>query len=449
MSDLVVRARGLGKAYHVYERPVDRLKQALLGGRRRYYREFWALRGVDLDVARGSALAIIGRNGSGKSTLLQLVAGTLTPTHGEIETSGGRIAALLELGSGFNPQFSGRENVYLNAAILGLAREQVDARFDEMLDFAELHDFIDQPVKTYSSGMFVRLAFAVQVFADPEVLIVDEALSVGDVFFQQKCYDRLRRLRDAGVTLLFVSHDTAAVLQFCDQALLLEAGAVAFRGRPEECVTRYHALARAVPGRPGGTPRAAAPPALADPSGTAAAERQPDPAAAPPRRNLIDTLRSRHGTGDLQIVEACGMNALGVETLSLPVQDDLLLLVRLVARRAVARPAFGLHLYDRTGTMVFAAGTTQLGVVLPALAPDEELQLRLRLTCSVYPGSYTLTLAAGTPSLDAPNEGVFHDVVEGLGPLVVVAPPSQQMSFFGVARLPLRIERLDVAEVVA
>ncbi|BCU07998.1 ABC transporter ATP-binding protein [Allochromatium tepidum] len=248
--------QGLGKFYSLYARPQDRLRQSLAGGlntvanraRARlghpprpapcHHQPFWALRGVDLSVARGETLGIVGRNGSGKSTLLQLVAGTLKPSEGHIRTHG-RIAALLELGSGFNPEFTGRENVYLNAAILGLQRPQIQARFAEIEAFAGIGEFIDQPVKNYSSGMVVRLAFAVSVCVDPDILIVDEALAVGDAAFQFKCLQRIRELSERGTTLLFVSHDMGMVKTFCHRALYLEQGRVKAIGDPEAIATQY------------------------------------------------------------------------------------------------------------------------------------------------------------------------------------------------------------------
>src|SRR5262249_2629181 len=208
MRDLVVSARGVGRAYRLYDRPQDRLQQ--LFTRSALYREVWALQDVSFGLARGAALGIIGRNGSGKSTLLEIVAGTLTPTVGSV-TVNGRAAALLELGSGFNPEFTGRENGYLNGAIPGLTRAEGGRKFDEIVAFAEIAEFIDQPVKTYSTGMALRLAFAVIATIEPPILIVDEAISVGDVFFQQKCFAKIRTLLARGTTLLLASHDMAAV----------------------------------------------------------------------------------------------------------------------------------------------------------------------------------------------------------------------------------------------
>jgi lipopolysaccharide transport system ATP-binding protein len=196
-NELLISARSVGKSYHIYVKPQDRLKQALWRGRRQYYREFWALRDVSFDVHRGEAVGIIGRNGCGKSTLLQIIAGTLTPTEGEVRVSG-RVAALLELGSGFNPDFTGRENVYMNGAILGVSRSEMEKRFDDIAAFADIGEFLDQPVKTYSSGMFARLAFGVAINVDPDILIVDEILAVGDAIFQAKCFRRIDRLRQQG-----------------------------------------------------------------------------------------------------------------------------------------------------------------------------------------------------------------------------------------------------------
>lgn len=221
-SSPIIQASGLGKCYPIYERPMDRLLQALVPGGRKRYREFWALQDVSFDVGRGETIGVIGMNGSGKSTLLQLICGTLAPTTGTVHVSG-RVAALLELGAGFNIEFSGRENVYLNASLFGLSREQVDARFDKIAAFADIGDFIDRPVKTYSSGMTVRLAFAVIVHVDADILIIDEALAVGDVFFTQKCIRFLRQFRETG-TLFFVSHEMGTVLNLCDRALWLDHG---------------------------------------------------------------------------------------------------------------------------------------------------------------------------------------------------------------------------------
>ncbi len=246
---IALRVAGLAKCYPIYAQPRDRLKQFILPrmarffGRPepRYYREFWALRDVSFEVHAGETVGIVGRNGSGKSTLLQLICGTLHQTAGTIDAQG-RIAALLELGSGFNPEFTGRENVFLYAAVLGLSRSETAARLDEVLAFAEIGEFIDQPIKTYSSGMVVRLAFSVAIHVEPSLLVVDEALSVGDERFQRKCYGRIEAMRKRGVTILFVSHSAGTVVELCDRALLLDDGELLVAGEPKRIVANYQRL---------------------------------------------------------------------------------------------------------------------------------------------------------------------------------------------------------------
>lgn len=235
----VIGVRGVGKCYRMHERPIHRLWHALRGGENTAGKEFWALRDADFSIERGQTVGIIGRNGSGKSTLLQMIAGTLAPSEGTIKVQG-RVAALLELGSGFNPEFTGRENVYLNATILGLRRDQIEARIESILAFADIGEFIDQPVRSYSSGMSVRLAFAVIAHVDAEILIIDEALAVGDAFFSQKCMRFLRDFQKRG-TLLFVSHDAAAVVNLCERAIWLEHGRMRLQGAAAEVLEAYMA----------------------------------------------------------------------------------------------------------------------------------------------------------------------------------------------------------------
>lgn len=245
-SDIAIRVNGLSKCYEIYADPSDRLKQFIMprAGRifgfscRQYFKEFWALKDVVFDVNKGETVGIIGSNGSGKSTLLQMICGTLSPSRGSIETNG-RIAALLELGSGFNPEFTGRENVYMNASVLGLSIEEIDSRYDDIVAFADIGEFIEQPVKTYSSGMVVRLAFAVASSVDPEILIVDEALAVGDSVFQAKCYRRFKQLQEKGATVLLVTHDIGAVIQLCSRAFVLHRGELVASGAPKEMGDEY------------------------------------------------------------------------------------------------------------------------------------------------------------------------------------------------------------------
>ena len=259
MNDIAIRVSNLSKCFHIYDAPRDRLKQfvvpKLCGAiptLRRffatphlplpiYHRDFWALKDVSFEIKKGETVGIIGRNGSGKSTLLQMICGTLHPTSGSIQTNG-RIAALLELGSGFNPEFTGRENVFLNAAVLGLSQDETESRYDEIVAFADIGDFLDQPVKTYSSGMAVRLAFAVAINVDPQILVVDEALSVGDELFQRKCFSRIEAIKKNGATILFVSHASGTIVELCDHAILMEAGEKLAMGTPKAIVGNYQKL---------------------------------------------------------------------------------------------------------------------------------------------------------------------------------------------------------------
>ena len=248
-DDIAISVSDLSKRYEIYNAPRDRLKQFMLprvqrlAGRmpRQYFDEFWALKNISFDVKKGETVGIIGCNGSGKSTLLQMICGTLTPTNGSVQVNG-RIAALLELGSGFNPEFTGRENVYMNCALLGLSRDETDGRLDSILEFADIGVFIEQPVKTYSSGMSVRLAFAVAINVDPKILIVDEALSVGDELFQRKCFSRIEAIRASGSTILFVSHSGTQIVDLCDKAILLDAGEKLASGLPKKIVGSYQKL---------------------------------------------------------------------------------------------------------------------------------------------------------------------------------------------------------------
>lgn len=239
-EEVAISLNNVSKCFKRYVRPVDRLKEILLPSRS-YAQEFWALRDISFEIMKGETMGIIGRNGAGKSTLLQLICRTLTPTSGEVQVHG-RVAALLELGAGFNPEFTGRDNVYMNGAIMGLSKVEVDERFDNIAAFADIKDFIDQPVKTYSSGMYVRLAFASAIHVNPDILIVDEALAVGDMFFQAKCMARMRRMMESGVTVLFVSHDTSSVKSLCQRGVFLEDGELKKIGKASEVVATYISL---------------------------------------------------------------------------------------------------------------------------------------------------------------------------------------------------------------
>lgn len=238
MSDIAIKVDNVSKLYKLYDKPSDRFKEALGLTKEKKYREHYALSDVSFEVKKGETVGIIGTNGSGKSTILKIITGVLNPTSGKVDVSG-RISALLELGAGFNMEYTGVENIYLNGTMMGYSKEEVDAKLQMILDFADIGDFVNQPVKTYSSGMFVRLAFAVAINIDPEILIVDEALSVGDVFFQAKCYHKFDEFKNAGKTILFVSHDLGSIAKYCDRAVLLNKGKKMAEGEPKEIIDLY------------------------------------------------------------------------------------------------------------------------------------------------------------------------------------------------------------------
>jgi lipopolysaccharide transport system ATP-binding protein len=377
--ETAIRARGLGKRYEIFGRPQDRLKQLLFHRfGRNWARDFWALRDVDLDVARGEIVGIIGRNGSGKSTLLQIVAGVLEPTSGSVEVDG-RVAALLELGSGFNPEFTGRENVVLSASIMGLSRAEIEARFDEIAAFADIGDFIEQPVKIYSSGMFVRLAFAVQTCVRPDVLIVDEALSVGDIYFTQKCITRMRQFVRDGTALLFVSHDMNAVSRLCQRVIFLRDGRVAGAGAPEPTIGLYLADERGS--------------RLQRSDGNGASTEQ-TPAPATDRLLPIDAKALRHGDGAMRIVGFSLGEQPGELATHARAGATIELAMLLECREDALRPNIGFQVRDRLGAIATGTNTEQLETDLGALTAGQRLWVTFSIELMVGSGEYTLTLAA-------------------------------------------------------
>jgi ABC-type polysaccharide/polyol phosphate transport system ATPase subunit len=379
-GQVVLQAEGLGRSYTLFRSPRQRLNQLLFGRFRQFGREFWALRDVSFAVCKGESVGIIGRNGSGKSTLLQLAAGILKPSEGSIATQG-RIAALLELGAGFDPEFTGRENVYLNASLLGLPRDEVDAKFQSIVDFSELHDFIDQPVKTYSSGMFVRLAFSVQIHAEPDILIVDEALSVGDVFFQQKCMNRIRRMLDGGVTLFFVSHSIAAVKALCSKAVLLEHGRLVEFGEAEHVCSTYQnseSRADAVPAD-----------AASGPAGQ----------AVPAARTFVDLdpvafrarLSHRSGSGEVEFLDVRILDSTRRPAATFGPTPTLVIEAAFVAKVAIPPgAAIGVLIRDARGVDVVGINSDFFDKELPALAEGDRHVWETVVTLPLSRGAYSV-----------------------------------------------------------
>ena len=431
IDDIAISVKEVTKTYKLYDTHADRVKEAFHPLRKKYHSLFNALNSVSFEVKRGEAFGIIGRNGSGKSTLLQIVCGILGKTSGTVQTNG-RISALLELGAGFNPEFTGRENLYINGKILGLKDPEIDARFDEIAGFADIGEFMYQPVKAYSSGMVVRLAFAVQVCVDPDILVVDEALSVGDIFFQQKCFARMRKIISKGTTCLFVSHDTAAIQNLCQRAMILNRGEVAFLGDATEAVSRYYSTLG---------PRASGQIQMAD---DALASIIPGNHLMEPQEiiahNILLGGGNRHGAGGLEIIAARVTNREGLDTMQIEMLQKLIFHMVIRARENIVKPSAGIHLYDRFGSIIFASGTRQLLKRLPDLSPGDELVIKLELQLNVQPGEYTFSLGVAEPSEDnEPNVGYIHDRHEHLGPIIVMAGTSKLLPFYGIAQLPFTV----------
>lgn len=436
-SDAAIRVERLGKCYQIYDRPRDRLLQMLARGRKRFYREFWALRGVSFEVPRGRTVGIIGRNGSGKSTLLQMICGVLNPTEGTIETSG-RIASMLELGAGFNPEFTGRENVFVSASLHGLEHREIEARFDRIAEFADIGAFIDQPVKTYSSGMFVRLAFAVIAHVDADILVVDEALAVGDAYFVQKCMRFLREFARTG-TLIFVSHDVGAVLALCDTAIWLQDGRLREVGSPKALTEHYlQALyEEETAGGHGGAAAASAPASAPAPAAVAASgDASPDPRdgeSLPPLprdlrqdlfngstlRNDIEVFEFRNdapsfGTAGATIDSVRLLDARGRPVAWMVGGEEVVLEVRARTGQPMRGPIVGFVVKDRLGQALFGDNTYLATHDAPLeVEAGGALRARFWFTVPRLPnGDYTVSaaIAEGTQSSHVQHHWM-HDAI--------------------------------------
>jgi lipopolysaccharide transport system ATP-binding protein len=402
-SSAAISVRAVSKVYRTYRRPSDRLKQAALsrvhgvtrrlGGRwspPEYFNEFWALKNVSFEVHAGQCLGILGRNGAGKSTLLQVIAGTVVPTAGEVSARG-RIAALLELGSGFNSDFTGRENVFLSAALLGLGRRETEEKLPLIEEFAEIGDFIDQPIKIYSSGLVLRLAFSVYVAMDPLIMIVDEALAVGDARFQRKCYQRLDAFRKNGGTILFVTHDMGVVPQICDRAMILERGEVYAEGSPLRIAREYHRLLFGPP---------------------SSDDRQQRPRTEAAARNLLparpdagDAHEVRYGSREAVItnvvIRAVGQQVVG----ALELNEDYDVVMTVTYASAIeGRINYGFMISNVQGIEIYATKSSMFGRSLPPGPAGSNVECVLRLRMSLMPGAYFLSCAVARAEVEQANE---------------------------------------------
>jgi lipopolysaccharide transport system ATP-binding protein len=429
VSEAVISLKNVSKCFERYAHPIDRLKDMLLPGKQRSER-FWALQDIDLEVHRGETLGVIGQNGSGKSTLLQIIAGVLQPTSGKV-TVRGRVSALLELGSGFNPEFTGRQNVFFNGRILGLTQSEIEARFDDIAAFADIADFIDQPVKSYSSGMFVRLAFAVAVHVDPDVLIVDEALAVGDGIFTHRCMAKIKDFQDLGGTILFVSHDQGAVGRLCSKAIWINSGLMVASGEPSEISRSYQAwtydqintyhkstmgLGEAV------TPKNGVP------ERSVGARSPENPFVNKPYRAFPEA--DRFGTGRAEIVGFEVLDSTNSHTRFVSSGEWVRVVVKVLAHGHIQTPLVGISLYDRLRVAITGINTYQHQHVLPSLSPGTVLDIEFSIKWpEIQGGSYVLEPAIADGTQDS------HEMLDWLQLLFSIESSFNDLTF-GILKIP-------------
>jgi lipopolysaccharide transport system ATP-binding protein len=384
MSEIAISLKNVSKCYKRYSLPVDRLKELLLPGKS-HAEHFWALRDINLEVTRGETLGIIGQNGSGKSTLLQIIAKTLTPTTGELQVNG-RVSALLELGSGFNPEFTGRQNVFFNGRILGLSRAEIEAKFDDIAAFAEIGDFLDQPVKTYSSGMVVRLAFAVVANTEPQILIVDEALAVGDAKFQARCMKRIRQMKEQGVTILFVSHDSSSVKMLCQRAALMNQGTLLETGNPKDVVNHYIALLNS-----------------SQSDKEIELQKTESSNSTVPDKNSVSKAY-RHGN---QLVTIKNVRLTDIDNQEIKEKLEtgsiLNIIVELDSQAELSDLVVGFSLRNLIGVVIYGTNTNLNEIHLPKLIPGQCITVTFQIPCYLNKGIYTLSVGVHS------EEGTSYD----------------------------------------
>jgi len=423
-EEIVIEVVDLTKRYEIYAQPQDRLKQMFLPRMQRlagresslYYKDFWALRDVSFSVKRGEAVGIIGRNGSGKSTLLQMICGILTPTSGQVR-SPVRIAALLELGAGFNPEFTGKENIFLSGLVYGIPEQVLKSRYQDIVDFAEIGDHIDQPVKTYSSGMYVRLAFAVASFSDPEILVVDEALSVGDVYFQRKCFRRIDELRQAGCTLLFVTHSADTLLQLCDRGIVLDSGRLVFDGPTKPAVAEY--LRRVFGTRVNTITEKMS--LMSDVQDMAEVIEQDDfqHMKASGRQELFASRAGynrgevRVGNGHATVLDFLFKGQRG-DSPVIHSREHFCLMVKYIFNCSAERVIFGLQIRTREGLAVYSANTFTVKNTLYGYSTGDLVVSEFELRNSLLPGQYFVTVGVSQFDENGVDIGAFDRRIDAI-----------------------------------
>ena len=418
-----VEFQGVSKSYAIYDSPGDRLKELVSLNRFKRHRDFWALHDVTFGVRRGETFCIVGENGSGKSTLLQMVAGILQPSSGTIAVDG-RVSALLELGAGFNPEFTGRDNVYLNGSILGLTTRQIDERYKNIETFAEIGDFINQPVKTYSSGMVVRLAFAVAINVDPEILLVDEALAVGDIYFRQRCMRKVHEMRTRGITILFVSHAVADVKAIGDRALWLDHGRVVELGDPDRVVARY--LAAMV--EKDST-------YLQIKAGTEAQRQSAGPVRAPEVVETIPNIDHRYGDGRAEVLGIAVLDEQGRPLHLLDPSSRILVRISVRAREEVPMPMVGFMLRNQLGMDFSGTNTAREGYELAPMQPGDIYTVDFYLDLpELYPASFSFSPAIADGTL------LGYRMCDWIDNAVVLQMGRSEAQIYGYIHLPCRVE---------
>jgi lipopolysaccharide transport system ATP-binding protein len=418
-----VEFQQVSKSYAIYDAPSGRLQELLAFNRIRRHREFWALRDASFEVKRGETFCIVGENGSGKSTLLQIVAGILQPTTGSVSING-RVSALLELGAGFNPEFSGRDNVYLNASILGFTKRQIDQRYRDIEGFAEIGDFIDQPVKTYSSGMAVRLAFAVAIHVDPEILLVDEALAVGDIYFRQRCMRKVHELRARGVTVLFVSHATADVKALGDRVLWLDHGRIVEVGAPDRVIARYLA---AMSAKDSSYRQHELESHVMQPARTAI--------RAPEIVETIPNVDHRHGDGRARIIGIAILDEYGYPVHMLEPSSRILIRITVRAHAALRLPNVGFMLRNQLGIDFSGINTAREGYALEPMQAGDVVTVDFYVDLpELYPASFSFSPAIADGPLDS------YAMCDWIDNAVSLQMSRSEGEIYGYLRLPCRIE---------
>lgn len=416
MSKYAIEVRNLSKKYQIYSRPIDRLKEMIY--RRPFHQEFWALRDINFTVGRGETIGVLGYNGSGKSTLLQLIAGVLSPTEGEVKVSG-RVSALLELGAGFNPTFTGRENVFMSGAVMGISREEMAEKFDAIAEFAGIGDFIDQPVSLYSSGMYVRLAFSTAIHVDPDILIVDEALAVGDAVFQHRCMRRIRQLQESGVTIFFVSHDTSAVKSLCTRALLIEQGQLIEEGSPETVANHY--LAKVSSAEASGQNYQAEELLGAEPANDGQVNNTDTFWVDPSFDERAQIFR--HGTGEARIRSLQILDRQGTPQTVLPFGEEATLRVSIEYLAPQASSILGVVIRDRTGTDIFNTNTREEAQPIGSRQSGDRIVVDFTQRLLLKPGSYSVSSAIAYDH----EHAVFLDWVDNIATFQILPPPDGRL----------------------